>query len=270
MKALLVLLSLLLAVDAWKYCTKKNGNIEMLKTPPERLEVEIGETVSVVCAAHGDKMADPSVYWVKGIGPDYTDDGTHMGVVATNKATLFFEEITADDINSYKCVVTDCCSGTDLEFIVDIVVADQLCEDVYGIGPVAYSAEWMFTNWTNALATCQAQGLELAFPESQEENDQLVADLAASFENHPNARKFANENWIWLGASDAGSEGTWVRTDNGEEVSWTNWGKNQPDNWNMYHEDGQDVMGMNRESGLWDDSYNFYNRPFACKCPDTK
>ena len=32
----------------------------------------------------------------------------------------------------------------------------------------------------------------------------------------------------------------------------------------------QDVMGMNRESGDWDDSYNFYNRPFACKCPDTK
>merc|ERR1711977_26325 len=269
MKYLVVAAILLASVCAQKprYCKKGEGHIEVVLRPPKVIEVEIGATVSVACAAHGHGMADPTVHWVKGLGPGFTEEGKHMGVVATNKAVLYIEKATAEDVDTYKCIISDCCTGQKEEIDVDVVVPGRTCEDVYGIGNVVFGAEWKFTNWSTAVANCEAQGMQIAFPTTPEENAQLVADVTKSFDHHPNAKKFAHENWIWLGANDAGQEGSWVQQLTGEPVEWTNWGPKQPDNWEKFHEDGQDCMGMHRGTGKWDDSYNFYKRPYVCKCP---
>ena len=36
--------------------------------PPEKIEVELGQKVSVVCAAHNHAGSDPNVIWYRGTG----------------------------------------------------------------------------------------------------------------------------------------------------------------------------------------------------------
>ena len=43
-------------------------NIEVLQRPPAEIVVELGDTVSLACSAHGHGNSDPLVYWVKGVG----------------------------------------------------------------------------------------------------------------------------------------------------------------------------------------------------------
>jgi len=276
MKCLLILVVIVAAVTSQavpdaKYCKagKNKGELEIIMRPPSVIEVQLGDTVSVACAAHGHGMADPTVSWIKGVGPGFDEEGKNMGPVATGKSVLWIAEVAQEDIDSYQCVIQDCCSGNKEIIDIDIVVPDQTCEDVYGVGNVVYGAVWKFTNWTNALAYCEDKGMELAFPMNAEENAQLFADITASFDTHPNARKFDHSNWIWIAAHDSAVEGEWIVQKTGEPVEWFNWASKQPDNWDKFHINGQDVSGISRINGQWDDSYEFYNRPYVCLCPSS-
>ena len=48
------------------------------------------------------------------------------------------------------------------------------------------------------------------------------------------------------------------------------WAPRQPDNRlqpNPGFPEDQDVAGIHRGQGYWDDSFEHYTRPFACLCP---
>jgi len=265
------------------YCgPKAERNFEVLLRPEPRVEIELGDTISLVCAAHGHNMMDPLVYWVKGIGPDLNEEGKRMGPTAVGKSTFYIEKAEKEDIDNYKCVIEDCCSGNKEEITVEILVPEETCQDVYGVGHVVFGATWVFRNWTAAIADCESKGLELALPKNEEENAQLQRDLQASFETHPNAAKFAHENWCWIAASDEETEDTWLAVKDNEPLTYFNWDKKQPDNkdlpllqkgkkqnivGNSNLARTQNVAGIHRGTGLWDDSFVHYKRPYACLCP---
>jgi len=263
-------LTTLVASTAGYCAAKAERSVEIIMRPDPVVEVELGERVSLVCAAHGHNGMDPLVYWVKGIGPDLTEKGKRMGPTAVGKSTLFIESTEKEDIDSYKCVVQDCCTNTEIEITVEIVVPEDTCEDVYGVGHVVFGSVWTFRNWTAAVADCQAKGMELALPKNAEENAQLQKDLEASFNTHPNAIKFAHTNWCWLGATDEEEEGVWLSSKEGELLSYYNWDRRQPDNKqapDITYPDTQNVAGIHRGTGRWDDSFHHYKRPYACLCP---
>ena len=242
----------------------EDATVQMLLTPPSQIEIDIGERVSIACAATGVNQADPYVYWVKGLGPDFTEKGKNMGPVAIGKSVLYIDEADADDIDTYQCVVESCCGKGTIVTNVDISVGDATCKDVYGIGHTVYSAVWKFLTWQEAFDDCESKGMEMASPKSMEENNELLANVQKSFGRHPNANKFAHENYIWLAYHDARREGTFESEPDGEVATFDNFDKKQPDNW----QDGQDGVGMHRGTGLWDDSFMTYKRPYACKCPE--
>ncbi|KAL5265162.1 hypothetical protein ACHWQZ_G006043 [Mnemiopsis leidyi] len=254
------------------YCTLYKGEIEILKRPPRKVEVNLGDTVSLVCAAHGNGMADPYVYWIKGLGPGFEEKGKHMGPVAVGKSTLFIEKVTEEDIDTYRCVVKDCCTNKKEEMDVDVLVPDETCKDVYGVGAVLYGATWEFKNWTAAVQACKDKGLQIAFPKNKDENAQLLHDIKASFITHPNAKKYAHENWVWIGGHDSHEEGQWKEIKTNELITWFNWEWSQPDNWTKgnQHQEGQDCIGIRRTNGKWDDSFIHHERPYVCECPDKK
>ena len=67
---------------------------------------------------------------------------------------------------------------------------------MYGVGAVLYGATWEFKNWTAAVQSCKDKGMRIAFPQNPAENAKLLQDIQASFSTHPNARKYAHENWV--------------------------------------------------------------------------
>ena len=109
---------------------------------------------------------------------------------------LYIEEAEKEDIDSYRCVIEDVCSGYKEEVDFDVRVPDATCKDVYGVGPVVYGATWSFKNWTAAVQSCRSKGLEIALPTNAAENAELLKNLQKSFDTHPNAIKFAHENWV--------------------------------------------------------------------------
>jgi len=260
-----------LVVTVAGYCrSRPERSIEILLKPDPKVEVELGETISLVCAAHGHGKVDPLVYWVKGIGPDLKHRGKRLGPTAVGKSTFYIEKAEKEDIDNYKCVIEDCCSNFKEELTVQIVVPEDTCHDVYGVGHVVYGATWTYRNWTDAVADCKNKGMELALPKTPEENAQLQHDLMASFETHPNAIKFAHENWLWLGATDEKEEGTWLTAKDNKLLEYYNWDRKQPDNKQApdhTYPDTQNVAGIHRGTGRWDDSFEHYKLPYACLCP---
>ena len=71
-------------------------------------------------------------------------------------------------------------------------------------------------SWDDANAACLAKGLQLASVHSEAENDLLVTAAAG--------------NQVWIGGTDAYSEGTWAWSPSNTPVSYTNWNTGQPDN----------------------------------------
>ena len=69
-------------------------------------------------------------------------------------------------------------------------------QDVYGVGHVTYGATWQYKSWTDAVQSCKDKGLVIAFPRTFKENQAILADIKKSFKTHPNARKYAHENWV--------------------------------------------------------------------------
>merc|ERR1719317_481119 len=91
-------------------------------------------------------------------------------------------------------------------------------------------------DWTGAENHCQGEGGHLASVHSAEENN-FISGL--------------DSNLLWLGGTDATSEGSWVWSD-GTIFSFTNWATGQPDNAHGYN---QDYISTNYEgvTGAWDD-----------------
>jgi len=262
------------------HCRGRKGktSFEVLEMPPAEIVVKTGKTVSVVCAAHGHSMMDPMVYWVKGIGARHDEEGKRLPVTSVGKSTLYIEAAEEDDIDSYKCVIEDVCTGDKADIKFDVKVPDATCEDVYGVGNVVYGATWSFKNWTAAVQDCRDKGLEIALPTNSDENAELLRDLQKSFKTHPNARKFAHENWVWIGAHDMTKEGDWTSVIDERLLQdfypgTLPWAPRQPDNSrrpNPKFPDDQDVAGIHRGRGYWDDSFEHYDRPYVCKCRPKK
>ena len=70
--------------------------------------------------------------------------------------------------------------------------------------------------WSEASAACQAAGQHLASVQSAAENALLVTAAAG--------------NRVWIGGTDAASEGTWVWSPSGTPLSYANWGVLEPNN----------------------------------------
>jgi hypothetical protein len=104
--------------------------------------------------------------------------------------------------------------------------------------------------WDAARAAAQSAGWDLATIGSVEENDFLESLLGASGNNRAH---------YWLGATDTGTEGTWVWID-GTPWSFTDWGSGEPNN-----SGDEDYLAFDaRASWVWNDapanvmtSYNF-------------
>ena len=89
--------------------------------------------------------------------------------------------------------------------------------EVYSHRPV-YSHHYTLMgealSWGDANAACLAAGLQLASVQSAAENA-LLATVAGT-------------NYVWIGGTDAASEGAWVWSPSNKPLSYTNW--NEPNN----------------------------------------
>ena len=72
-------------------------------------------------------------------------------------------------------------------------------------------------SWADANAACQAAGLQLASVQSAAQNALLLTA--------------AGGHEVWIGGTDAASEGAWAWSPSNTPLSYTNWNANQPDNW---------------------------------------
>eukprot|EP00964_Phaeocystis_antarctica_P102291 scaffold67648_cov33-Phaeocystis_antarctica.AAC.1 len=90
-------------------------------------------------------------------------------------------------------------------------------------------------SWADADAACQATGLQLATVQSAAQNALLVTAAAG--------------NKVWIGGTDAASEGTWVWSPSNMPLSYTNWYPGEPNN-----QGGEDCLEFNFGGpGKWND-----------------
>lgn len=111
-------------------------------------------------------------------------------------------------------------------------------------------------SWSEAKTHCEGLGGYLATLTSQEENDFVFENVGLKEVN------------IWLGGTDAKTEGTWEWV-TGETWSYKNWGPNQPDDGDS-GEQGQDqLIFWDAAPGKWDDNGlprgDFPNARFICE-----
>ena len=101
--------------------------------------------------------------------------------------------------------------------------------------PPVYTLMHGALSWGNAYTTCVRAGLRLASVHSAAENALLVTAAAG--------------NEVWIGGTDAASEGTWKWSPSGAPLSYTNWIGGEPNDWG-----GQDCLQV-YSSGKWDDYF---------------
>ena len=259
-------LSLIAAISA---CPEKGMKAEILVEPKAQYIQQVGDTVSIVCAAHATPA--PVVYWKKKLGKKKRP----VGGRANSISVLYFEKISKDDFGLYTCVIETCCNKKSTEIDVDIIVPPEPdCNKKYGNKTLVFGVDWVYATHDQGRANCEKFGMQLALITSQKENEQLLKDTHISFDRHPNARKFDGDNWVWIAGTDRDKEGTWVDIYTGRKLSYFNWDKpKQPDNWvgvkgtYYYNPGGQDYLAFSRVSGKWDDSFANHPRPYACRCP---
>merc|ERR1712086_1037417 len=92
-------------------------------------------------------------------------------------------------------------------------------------------------SWGDANAACQAAGLQLASVQSAAQNALLVTAAAG--------------NIVWIGGTDAASEGTWVWSPSNTPLSYTNWDAGEPNEYPHYI-GGEDCMQF-YTNGKWND-----------------
>ena len=88
-------------------------------------------------------------------------------------------------------------------------------------------------SWSDASAACQAEGQHLASVQSAAENALLVTA--------------ADGNYVWMGGTDAVSEGAWKWSPSGTPLSYTNWATREPNS--QGNEDCLSLYGW----GKWND-----------------
>ena len=86
-------------------------------------------------------------------------------------------------------------------------------------------------SWSDANAACLAAGLQLATVQSAEQNALLLTVVG--------------DNEVWIGGTDAASEGAWVWSPSNASLSYTNWGFGQPNDYN----NGEDCLMFNWRRG---------------------
>ena len=105
-------------------------------------------------------------------------------------------------------------------------------------------------SWAGAEAACQAVGLQLATVQSAAQNAVLLTAAAG--------------NAVWIGGTDAASEGAWVWSPSNTPLSYTNWYAGNPNN--AYG--GQDCMQFNWGSpGKWNDDKCMNQQKYVCQQP---
>ena len=102
-------------------------------------------------------------------------------------------------------------------------------------------------SWSDANAACLAKGLQLASVHSAAENALLVTAAAG--------------NSVWIGGTDAASEGTWEWSPSGTPLMYTKWDPGEPNN--MGNEDCVEVHA----NGGWNDISCALHRKYVCETP---
>lgn len=100
------------------------------------------------------------------------------------------------------------------------------------------------TTWQAAQNAAQALGGNLATISSQAENDSVVAGLLAS--------GVASNTVVWIGFTDAQSEGNWVWVD-GTPTNFTNWNGAEPNNSSGFPGVGENGGQLQLSNGRWND-----------------
>jgi len=114
--------------------------------------------------------------------------------------------------------------------------------------PAVYTLMNEELSWLDANAACLAEGLQLASVHSEAENDLLVTAAAG--------------NQVWIGGTDANSEGRWVWSPSNTPLSYRNWHRGNPDNLNGR----QDCLMLGYGNpGEWDDRYCTGERKYICE-----
>ena len=74
-------------------------------------------------------------------------------------------------------------------------------------------------------------------------------------------------NFVWLGASDSGTEGAWLWTTSGTPVAqgFTYWAPGNPDDFPQFG--GQDCLQFSYGGKRWDDSECHVPHPYVCQRP---
>ncbi|XP_041372946.1 galactose-specific lectin nattectin-like [Gigantopelta aegis] len=106
-------------------------------------------------------------------------------------------------------------------------------ESCYVIPQVAQS-------WASSVAFCMAHGAHLAEITSPEENN-FLSNLVK--QNHPPGSQ------IWIGGTDALSEGNWIWSHTEEIFQYQNWDSGQPSNYG-----GSEHCVTIRTNGKWNDN----------------
>ena len=105
-------------------------------------------------------------------------------------------------------------------------------------------------SWADASADCQAAGLQLASVQSAEQNALLLTAAAG--------------NSVWIGGTDAASEGRWVWSPTNTPLSYTNWNAGEPNN-----RGSEDCMQFYGDTGKWNDLRCAKELKYVCQtaCP---
>ena len=110
--------------------------------------------------------------------------------------------------------------------------------------PPVYTLMNEALSWSDANAACLAAGLQLATVLSAAENALLLTAAAG--------------NKVWIGGTDAASEGTWKWSSTGTPLSYTNWYSGEPNN----YQGNEDCVHF---SGKWNDVNCARKFKFVCE-----
>jgi hypothetical protein len=104
-------------------------------------------------------------------------------------------------------------------------------------------------SWSDANADCLAKGLQLASVRSTAENELLLTAAAG--------------NKVWIGGTDAASEGKWKWSSTGTPLSYTNWYSGEPNDW-----EGNEDCTEFYSNGKWNDGNCAKRTKFVCERQD--
>ena len=163
-----------------------------------------------------------------------------------------FSDITIENINSILSSTLPAgfaglISATAVSSPPDVTIRDPALSSS---PPCTYTLMSGSLSWAAADAACQAAGLLLASVQSAAQNAPLVTAAAG--------------NQVWIGGTDAASEGAWVWSPFNTPLSYTNWNGVEPNN----AHGGEDCLLFNWGSpGKWNDDKCMNQQKYVCQQP---